>query len=121
MPMAREGTERAGASGVSRLVEAERSWQQSLEAARASADVVVAEAEADARRVDDASVIDARHAADGRRTELEAALADAVREAEAALAGRVATYTNASDALIDELARQAVAHAPWFVAVEDAT
>ena len=119
--MARESTERAGASGVSRLVEAERSWQHSLDAARASADAVVAEAEADARRVDEASVRDARHAAEGRRTELETALADAVREAEAALAGRVERYTDASDALIDELARQAVAHAPWFVAVEDVT
>ena len=118
--MARESTERASASGVSRLVEAERSWQRSLEAARASADAVVAEAEADARRVDEASVLDARHAADCRRGELEAALADAVREAEAALGGRVERYSSASDALIEELARQAVAHAPWFVAVEDA-
>jgi len=118
--MARERTERASASGVSRLVEAERSWQQSLEAARASADAVVAQAECDARRVDEASVLDARHAADGRRTELEAALADAVREAEAALGDRVALYAGASDALIDELARQAVARAPWFVAVEGA-
>ena len=118
--MARERTERASASGVSRLVEAERSWQQWLEAARASADAVVAEAESDARRVDEASVLDARHAADDRRNELESALADAVREAEAALGDRVALYAGASDALIDELARQAVARAPWFVAVEDA-
>ena len=117
--MTRESTERASANGVSRLVEAERSWQQSLDAARASADAVVAEAEADARRVDEASVLDARYAADRRRTELEAALADAVREAEAALVGRVERYTDASDALIDELARRAVARAPWFVAVED--
>ncbi|HSQ29973.1 MAG TPA: hypothetical protein VLN49_08995 [Gemmatimonadaceae bacterium] len=118
--MARESTERASASGVSRLVEAERSWQQSLEAARASADAVVAQAETDARRVDEASGLDARHVADCRRSELEAALADAVREAEAALGDRVERYSSASDALIDALARQAVAHAPWFVAVEDA-
>ena len=116
--MIREQTERASANGVARLVEAERTWQQSLAAARASADAMVAQAEADGQRADEASRVDIAQAVERRRDELDAALAVAVREAEAALAGRADRYTNASDALVEELARQALARAPWFVAVD---
>lgn len=118
--MTHEETKGAGATGVTRLVEAERAWQQSLAAARASADAVVAQAEADAERADDAARIEVGHAVDGRRRELETELAAAVRDAEAALAGRADRYTHASDAMIEELARQALARAPWFVAVDEA-
>lgn len=116
--MARTESERASETGVARLVESERAWQQSLAAARASADALVAQAEADAQRDADASRLDIQRVVDARRGELDAALAVAVRDAEAALAGRADRYVNASDALIEELARQALARAPWFVAVE---
>lgn len=118
MPLLRQRTERASADGVSRLVEAERVWQLSLAAARASADAIVAQAEAEAERAEAASRLEIARAVDERRGELETALATAVREAEAALAGRADCYTNASDALIEQLAQRALARAPWFVAVE---
>ena len=116
--MIREKTERARASGVTRLVEAERVWQQSLAAARASADAIVAQAETEAQRGDDAARREIQRAVDEGRTELETALAAAVRDAEATVVGRAERYTNASEAMIEQLARQALAHAPWFVAVE---
>lgn len=116
--MVRVQTGRASETGVARLLEAERAWQQSLAAARASAEAIVAAAEAEAQRADDASRLDTQRALDARRGELDAALAIAVREAEAALAGRADRYTNATDALIEELAGQALARAPWFVAVD---
>ena len=118
--MIREHTQRASADGVTRLVEAERAWQQSLAAARASADAIVAQADAEAQRGDEALELDVQRVIDTRRAELETALAAAVREAESGLVGRAGRYSNASDALIEELARQALAHAPWFVAVEGA-
>lgn len=114
----RQQTERASADGVSRLVDAERAWQQSLAAARASADAFVAQTEADVRRADELSQRDIANAVEQRRAELETELAAAVRDAETALAGRADRYANAPDAWIEELAHQAAARAPWFVAVD---
>ena len=116
--MIRQHPERASANGMARLVDAERAWQQSLATARASADAVVAQAEADAQRADESSRLAIARAVAERRGELETELASAVRDAETALAGRADRYAGASDALIDELARLALARAPWFVAVE---
>ena len=117
--MIREQAAGASATGVARLVEAERVWQDSLAAARAGADAIVAQAEADAQHADEAARLEIERAVDCRRRELETELACAVRQAESALAGRAERYTNAPDATIEELARQALARAPWFVAVED--
>jgi F0F1-type ATP synthase membrane subunit b/b' len=116
--MLREKTERVRASGVTRLVEAERVWQESLAAARASADAIVARAGAEAQGADDAARREMQHAVDEHRAGLETALAAAVRDAEAAVVGRAERYANASEAMIEQLAREALAHAPWFVAVE---
>jgi hypothetical protein len=113
------GSATAEHDGIELLVEAERAWQQSLDAARAEGERFVAAAEAlaaEAERAFEASIPEL--IADRRRTTQTSIEADA-RALGDDLAHRARRYMTASDTLVQELAQQVAARAPWVCAPED--
>ncbi len=102
--------------GVARLVEAERGWQQSLDAARADMRAVVVRAQADAAERELRADEDIRHCVAERQRELDARLAAAVAEVQASFEAQTERYVHAPDALIDRLADDIGDRTPWFAA-----
>ena len=112
--MARKQLEHTGSDGVTRLVDAERAWERSLEAARAAASDAIQAARAEATRIDDAAAAEIARAIEARRRELDASTARAVAELDAEFAARTARYAQASEAMVDSAAAIVADAAPWL-------
>jgi len=106
-------------SGVARLVEAERAWQVSLDQARERAREVLERARAEAAAREAAGDAAGGQAVEARRRELEASVRGSAGAVEQDFAERTSRYTNASDALVNELARTIAGRAPWCPAVAE--
>ena len=105
--------------GIERLVEAERDWQTSLDAARADGDRIIAAAEtaaAEAERAFEASIPELIAL---RRREAQAAVEADVRDVAAEFERRALRYEQVSDALVQELAERIAASAPWVCTSDD--
>lgn len=103
-------------SNVARLVDAERHWQQSLDAAREAAARRLAVARDDLRTAEAAARAEIASAVSLRSIELESTRREAVARVARDFAERVALYTSADDSLIDGIARSISSSAPWFSA-----
>jgi hypothetical protein len=99
--------------GIERLVEAERAWQKSLDAARAESDRVVAAAEATAAAAEQAFEASIPQLVAGRRRETDAANQADVRTLLDELTGHASRYVDAPDAVVRDLAERIAAAAPW--------
>jgi hypothetical protein len=112
--VARKQLEHTGSDGVARLVDAERAWERSLEAARAAATDAIQAARAEAARIDDATTAEIALAIEARRRELGASTARAVAELGAEFATRTARYAQASEAMVGAAAAIVADAAPWL-------
>jgi hypothetical protein len=101
-------------NGIARLVEAERGWQHSLDAARAAGDQLSASAAARAAAAEQAFEASLPEILAARRQELAAAREAAVRAVAAALDERTRRYTVVPDAFVERLAEHIAARAPWL-------
>ena len=112
--MARERSANLTQSNVARLVEAERQWQASLDAARTAATerVEVARAELLAAENSERDALAAIVAA--RERDLVAARREAVARVESEFRDHVAQYESVDDVLVDRIARSLSDRAPWF-------
>jgi hypothetical protein len=99
--------------GIERLVEAERVWQESLEAARAEGERIVAAAEAAAAAAEQAFEASIPQLIAGRRRETQAANEADVKALLDELARHAFRYSEASDAVVQDLAERIAASAPW--------
>jgi len=106
-------------SGVARLVEAERAWQVSLAEARERARATLERARADAVAREAAGDAATGGAVEARRRELEASVVESAGAVGRELAARTSRYSNASDVLVNELARTIAGRAPWCPAVAE--
>jgi hypothetical protein len=100
--------------GVSRLLDAERTWARSLEAARAEANEVVRLARAEADRIDHVTAEDIRRLVDERRRELAASTDEAVRAVDAELTARAARYAQGTTSAVEAAAGIIADAAPWL-------
>lgn len=105
----------AGSDGVSRLLDAERTWAHSLEAARAAAGEVVRVARAEADRIDQVTAEEIARVVDQRRRALETSTAEAVRAVDLELAARTARYTQCTTSVVDAAAEIVANAAPWLM------
>jgi uncharacterized protein YlxW (UPF0749 family) len=99
---------------VARLLESERAWSAQLEAARADADRLVADARADAERAQAELESTLPSLIETRGREIEDASGRALADTIESLRQSVALYSAASDALIASMAERTAARAPWF-------
>jgi len=105
--------------GIERLVEAERGWQASLDAAHAESppnSPAPGAAAAEAERAFEESIPELVAL---RRRETEAFIEDDVRDVAAEFERRALRYEQVSDALVQELAERIAASAPWVCTSDD--
>ena len=105
--------------GIERLLEAERKWQQSLDAARAEGERMIAAAKAaagEAERAFEASIPELLAL---RRRELDAAVELEARAVLAELTEKTKQYANAPDDFIARIAERIAESAPWICALPD--
>jgi vacuolar-type H+-ATPase subunit H len=105
--------------GIERLVEAERAWQQSLDAARSEGDRIIAAAETEAAEAERAFEASIPELVALRRRETLASVEGDVHGVAAEFARRALRYTQVSDALVQELAERIAASAPWVCTSDD--
>jgi hypothetical protein len=112
----RRGPAVAERDGIERLVEAEQSWQRSLEVARAEGDRIVAAAEAAAAEAERAFEASIPKLVATRQAELEAAIQSDAHVVIETLTQRARRYAEVRDAVVQELAERIAATAPWICA-----
>ena len=105
--------------GIERLVEAERAWQTSLDAARAEGDRIIAAAEAAAAEAERAFEASIPELVALRRREAQAFVEADVRGVAAEFERRALRYEQVSDAFVQELAERIAASAPWVCSADD--
>jgi hypothetical protein len=115
----RRGPVTADHDGIERLVEAERAWQVSLDAARAEGDRIITAAEAAAAEAERAFEESIPELLALRRREAQAFVEADVRGVAAEFERRALRYEQVSDALVQELAERIAASAPWVCTSDD--
>jgi hypothetical protein len=115
--MARERSSNLTQSNVARLVEAERQWQASLEAARAAAAKRVEAVRAELAGAEPAERARIEEAVRARRLELDTARKQSIARVDDEFRDRIAIYTSADDDLVERIAHAMAERAPWFATV----
>lgn len=109
----------AAQDGIERLVEAERAWQEALEAARAEGERVIAAAEASAAKAEVVFEASIPELVVARRRQNDAETAAEVQRVIEDLTRRARRYSDVPEALVVELAERIAATAPWVCTVDD--